>query len=549
MKRKQTNFIASVRTTICRYDMLRSGDTVLVAVSGGPDSVALLHAMIAIRPDWSLRLAVAHLNHGLRKGPAEREAAFVKTLSESYGLSCEIGFEDVKPFSKKRHLSIQEGAREARYRFFRKVAAKFDAQKIALGHQADDNAESVLMHLLRGTGPRGLTGIPPVREDRFIRPLIETPRAQILKFLQQRGYPYTIDQSNFDPKYLRNRIRHKLMPFLKKHFSTDCGPALNRLALIMRDEETFWESAVAEAMNSVATDTGNTSIILKASGLAALHPALARRLVRHVVARLTGTLKRTRLDHVEFVLALARSPRFAGTLHLAHNVRVVREHNRIVFRLGELSVRPPFRVQIEKPGTVLVSEIGSILRLSPCNVEDVKDGLNHCRSATALFDMETISFPLVVRSFRRGDRFIPLGMSGSQKVKDFFINEKVPRSERMACPLLLSEGQIIWVGGHRISDRVKITERTRMARHESAGISGIFRAFATQPGGMHRRLKCEVISARALSCINNMAKGSKKQPWPFFAANLSDIVECTASDIQKTKKQMIEKGVIVYYVL
>lgn len=461
MGEEKSDFLAKVRAAVRDYGMLGRGDSVLVAVSGGPDSVALLHAMIAIRSDWHLHVAAAHLNHQLRGEVAAQEAAFVQRLASALEIPCEVGSADVRALAKRRRLSIQEAAREARYAFLEDVADRSRAHKIALGHQADDNAESMLIHLLRGTGPKGLAGIPPVRGGRVIRPLIDIPRAQILGFLEQQGIAYQVDRSNFDPKYLRSRIRHEVIPCLEKNFHAEVVSPLTRLASILREEEQFWEKHVENTFTMVAVDTGQDGIVLSAKKLATLHPALLRRLVRHVVSLSAGSLRRFEKHHVEAVLHLAGGDRSAGILDLPHGLKVVRDRDEISFQLHGQKKPSSFEYCVTGLGTTVIPEIGRSLRLSVCEADEVRGRLRDNPASTALFDLDTVSFPLVVRSFREGDRFVPLGMSGSQKVKDFFINRKVPRFRRVACPLVVSQGRIIWVGEHRIAEPVKVSAKTK----------------------------------------------------------------------------------------
>jgi len=249
MFENKNEFLTEVDAAIRRYKMLESGETVVVGVSGGSDSVALLYCLVNLYSTWPVNLVVAHLNHRLRGKTADQEAAFVKALASSLNICCEIGSEDVRSYSSRHGLSIQEGARKIRYIFYDKVADKYGAQKIALGHQADDNAESILMHLLRGTGPKGLTGIPPVREGRIIRPFIDIAKGQILQFLEQHDLKYVQDSSNLDSKYLRNRIRHELLPVLVDSFNPKAVTVLTRLASIMREEEDFWDQQVKEVFS------------------------------------------------------------------------------------------------------------------------------------------------------------------------------------------------------------------------------------------------------------------------------------------------------------
>ena len=482
MNGKKNSFLIRVEKTIHRHGMLDSGDTVLVGLSGGPDSVALLHVLLAMQSRWSLVLLVVHLNHQLRGLAAEKESAFVKKLASQLNLPCVIASRDVRSYQAKHRLSMQEAAREVRYAFYHETAETYGAQKIALGHQKDDNAESILMHLLRGTGPRGLSGIPPVRQGRIIRPLLEETRSQILNFLQHHGLKYLEDPSNADRKYLRNKIRHELLPTLERDFHVDATASLTRLASIARDEESFWDDLVLATFNDLVMEREDHRIVFPVSHLANLHRALLRRLIRHIVWALRGDLKRLSHRHVEAVCQLITGPAPSGWLDLPREIGIARQGDQICFFMGPQAEVPQFQYPIASTGTTFIPEIGEMLRLCECETDGQSVTIPNPPEALkagsplkvksrpvepkglprekAFFDLQTLSFPLVVRNMRQGDRFTPLGMSGSQKVKDFFINEKVPRSMRHQYPLLLSKGKIIWVGKHRIDDSVKITNAT-----------------------------------------------------------------------------------------
>ncbi|MDY6838157.1 MAG: tRNA lysidine(34) synthetase TilS [Thermodesulfobacteriota bacterium] len=453
-------FLAGVDAAIGRYGMLAPGDMVVVGVSGGPDSVALLHCLVALKKRRHLDLVVAHLNHQLRGATARQEAVFVEGLALRLRVPCEISSRDVASYAGRHRLSIQEAARKVRYAFYREVSRKYGATKIALGHQANDNAESVLIHLLRGTGPRGLAGIPPVRDGCIIRPLIDMPREQILQFLDISGFEYVEDRSNLDPKYLRNRIRHRLLPSLRADYNPKAIWALNRLATIAREEEDFWSRQVTGAFQELVLEQTGGRLVLSAPGLARLHPALLRRLVRQAVLSLRGNLRRLGHQHVEAVAHLAKRSSPCGRIDLPCGMMAVRDRDELVFLLGTPEKRPIFEYQISSAGYTFVPEISTCLHLSLCEAKEVGDPGTY-PPTTALMDLSAVSFPLTVRNPKKGDRFRPLGLSGSQKVKAFFINLKVPRSKRRRCPILLSGSRIIWVAGYRIDDSAKVTAETR----------------------------------------------------------------------------------------
>jgi len=461
MFENENELLTEVDAAIRRYKMLESGETVVVGVSGGPDSVALLYCLVNLYSTWPVNLVVAHLNHRLRGKTADQEAAFVKALASSLNICCEIGSEDVRSYSSRHGLSIQEGARKIRYIFYDKVAVKYGAQKIALGHQADDNAESILMHLLRGTGPKGLSGIPPVREGRIIRPFIDISKGQILQFLEQHDLKYVQDSSNLDSKYLRNRIRHELLPVLVDSFNPKAVTVLTRLASIMREEEDFWDQQVKEVFPHIELERTTKRIVFSIPALNRLHRALLRRSIRHAVALLKGDMKRLEHKHVEAVIQLIGQHGGSGWLDLPQGVGVFRDRDEILFFLGVPSKVAQFEYHIAEAGITSIPELGTSLKLSICRAREVIDELKTYPSTVGIFDLEAVFFPLIVRNLRPGDRFTPLGMSGSQKVKDFFINCKISRSKRWQSPVLLSHGKIIWLGGHRIDNSVKVTEETK----------------------------------------------------------------------------------------
>jgi tRNA(Ile)-lysidine synthase len=483
MNKGKNSFLKTVEATVCRYNMLDSGDTVLVGLSGGPDSVALLHSLVAMQSIWSLRLVVVHLNHQLRDSAAEKESVFVEKLASQLHIPCVIASRDVRSYQATHRLSIQEAAREVRYAFYDETAETYGAQKIALGHQKNDNAESVLMHLLRGTGPRGLSGIPPVRQGRIIRPLLEVTRNQILDFLQCQGIKYLEDSSNRDSKYLRNKIRHELLPLLKSNYNVQVASALTRLASIARDEEHFWNDLVTATFNDLVREYKNDRVVFFASQLTRLHRALLHRMIRYSVSALKGDLKRLTHSHVEKVHRLITGTAHSVWLDLPGGIGVARDGDFIHFTLEPQPEKPQFQYPITGTGTTLIPEIGKILRLCECKIDGrlvklpgpleegpIENGSQargrpvepkNLPREKAFFDFQALSFPLVVRNFWQGDRFTPLGMSGTQKVKDFFINQKIPRSQRHRCPLLLSKGKIIWVGKYRIDESVKVTDATK----------------------------------------------------------------------------------------
>ena len=473
---EQHPLVQSVEKTLLEFGMLKPRDKVLVAVSGGPDSVALLHILLALRTRFDLRLGVAHLDHCLRPSAAAGDAVFVASLSRDMGLTAHVSKADIRDLHQRQRGSLEALGRKMRYDFFDRIAREFGYTKIALGHHAGDNAELVLMNLLRGSGPLGLSGIPPVRNHRYIRPLIEQPRECIMRYLQDNQVAFVLDASNSDPRFLRNRIRHELIPGLIHGYNPNLVETLNRTAAIFRAEEDWLDRTSKRCFKALADgDTG--SLRIPVSKLLKKHGALQRRVIRNAVEHVKGNLKSITLQHIDAVLSLCRDGSPGQRLNLpgrltvrkqpADRLSISREPHppasRTVSPVIDESV-PLYRVPVSKPDAgpmaVTLKEMGITLRLSSLRFQSI-GGLTYAGQDTVFFDMDKLAFPLLLRNVLPGDRFMPLGMQGTQKVKDFFINNKIPRDIRRKTPVLLSRNTIVWIVGLRMDERVKITQQTK----------------------------------------------------------------------------------------
>jgi len=447
--------------------MIAPGEAVLVGVSGGPDSVALLHALVLLQPDKGVaRIGVAHVHHGLRGAEADADQAFVASLADGLGLPFYTEKIDAAAVARNTGASVEDAARTARYRFFQDTSAAHGYIKIATGHHADDNAEWVLMNLVRGAGPDGLSGIPPVREN-IIRPLIHVSRAEILAFLTHGGMNYVKDSTNADLSFTRNRVRHHLLPLLEQQYNPGIAACLNRAAEIFCDESLWIRDMVSGLFEQAVLLREPGRVVLEAGVVRALPLAARRRLVRMVLETVKGDLRRITFDHVEAVCRVG--DRTFG-LDLPDAVHVSGTKNELVFT--DTAVYPAAAAPQAKPfsytlfdsglgnGSVTIAETGVTIgfALAPC-APPVNLQQNDRRMA--LLDAEKLTCPLTIRNVRPGDRFVPLGMTGSQKVSDFFINTHVAPADRAACPVVESGGAIVWVAGHRMAEHVKLTPASR----------------------------------------------------------------------------------------
>lgn len=326
------------KRTIDRYKMLSPGDTVLVGVSGGPDSMALLYLLLDIREEYGVTLKIAHLNHGFRQ-EAVQEAEFVVKMASSLGLEAIIRTIDVPAVKEREGLSAQEAARSVRYAFFEETARNTGSNKVALAHTSDDQAETVLMRLLRGAGPLGLSGIPPVRETgvpgTIIRPLIDCSRKEVEGYISEKNIPFVTDSSNLKMDYLRNRVRMELIPFLEG-YNPNIKDTMVRTAELAGMDNQFLDMEVEKAFTScqlpvVSGQENSEDVTMAFKSLKSLHPAISSRVIRKGILAVKGDLKRISFQHISDVLNLIHSGEGRWSLHLP-DITVSREHDRVIFK-------------------------------------------------------------------------------------------------------------------------------------------------------------------------------------------------------------------------
>ena len=429
--------------------MLAGGETVLVAVSGGADSTALLHCLRALAPAFGLTLHVVHVNHGLRSD-ADADQTFVEELCLWWGVPVSVERVTVQAGSGQ---SPEAAARAARYAAFGRVAEGVGASRVALGHNADDQAETVLMRLLQGAGPRGLAGIPPVR-GLYIRPLIETRRSAIEAELHRLGIAWREDATNRDPKFLRNRIRHDLLPFLAESFQPGIVEALCRAGALTRALVTELEALASRELERIAVRRGD-ELLLPVKELQALPAGVAEEVLRQALSRLgeggpfRAWVQRTLRQMLED--RASAGPRQAG--------RVILERSMGQLRLSRGAEAPLRDRPLAIPGALPIPEIGMLIEAQSLDGEPAyRPPASPWRVA---FDLDQLPGPFRVRGRRAGDRFRPFGAPGAKPLKAFLIDARVPRWERASVPLVLAGTEIVWVVGVRRGAAAVVTSSTR----------------------------------------------------------------------------------------
>ena len=434
----------AVRDTIRRHAMFAGGERVLVAVSGGADSVALLHTLLALRSELGLTLHVAHVDHRLRPDSG-RDAAFVTSLAAKLDVPAEVIAVDVP-----RAGSLEDAARQIRHAALDAHATAIGATRIALGHTADDQAETVVMRLLEGAGPRGLAAIPPVR-GRIVRPLIETRRLSIVEMLRAAGHAWIDDPSNLDPRFLRNRIRHEVMPALAR-VAPDVVDALTRTARLARETLQALESAAAVELARHATD-GDGDVTLPLSELRVLPRPVAAEVLRQAAARVGGGGPLRAWAHRGLARVLAEPP--PRRPFRLGRVRVDVGSGRV--RIGGADTARLAQRTVAVPGTTPLPEIRQEITT---RVVDAAGYATPKGADRVAFDADALATPIAVRARRRGDRFVPFG-GPERRLKEFLIHAKVPRWQRDALPILETTGGIVWIAGVRRGAAAPVTAFTR----------------------------------------------------------------------------------------
>lgn len=451
--------LQQVGEEIRRYGMLQPGDSVVVAVSGGPDSVALLHVLHSLAKEYALGLQVFHMDHGLRGESSTADARYVESLAAS--LELPVTVVALPPGQlKDQPGSVQSNARRIRYQELEALARRVGACRIALGHNREDQAETVLMRFLRGTGTRGLAGIPQIRVQHdltYIRPLLGISRATIEEYCREQALTPRIDPSNLKAEYLRNRIRLELLPQLSRDYNPALVENLAVMATTLRAEDDLLDSLAAQALaESLDTASG---LVLQGTVLLSVDRAIARRVIRLAARRVAGEDFDLGFEAVERVIAAAAQSQGTRTFHLPGGLTVLSEYGQIRFLrsasapenqvdLGVWSVSPHGETTVPEFGLRVIAgcELGEP---DPSALMEV------------VLDRDRLPGPLLFRARRPGDRVWPVGMEGSKKLQDILVDSKVPLRQRDRVPVLVAGDQAIWVVGHRLDRRFLASPGTR----------------------------------------------------------------------------------------
>ena len=474
------DLLDTVRQTIEAHHMFAQGDTVVMGVSGGPDSLCLLHALRQLRTEMRIDLHLAHLDHGIRGAESQADAVYVEELARAWDIPATLKYGDVPAYAKQHKLAIEEAARRARYLFLGRVAQQVGASCVAVGHNADDQVETILMHWMRGSGLGGLRGMLPVQVLgaeawwsgpvlRLARPLLDVPRVEVEAYCRQQGLEPRFDRSNLDLTHFRNRIRHELVPYLER-FNPRIREVLRRSSRVITDDHDYLHQEGQRAWGRLA-EVGDGAITVPLEPWSQLHPSLQRQLLREAIHRLRRSLRDITWAHVEQARVGLDEISAGSKITLPQGLFLFKGYDEFV--IGEeipspdlpLLTKGPLTLKV--PGTTQLPDSSWRLHAETLEMDLVPgEALDNPDPWRAYLDLKRAGTDLKLRGRQSGDRFQPLGMGGRSKTLNAFLTDaKVPLHIRDSLPIVVSPRHVLWVTGYRIDECVKITNQTHQVLH------------------------------------------------------------------------------------
>jgi tRNA(Ile)-lysidine synthase len=453
---KKETFQRRVLGTIKRFRMLSKGDKVLAAVSGGADSMVLAHVLNALSDRLEINAGIIHVNHGIRGLASEEDAIFVEEFARGLDIPFHLVKVDVPRLAKEDKAGLEESGRRARYRAMFKLARETGYGRIATGHTSDDQAETVLMRLLRGAGTAGLQAVLPVTGEGVIRPLLEVSREEVRDYCLTARLPFREDASNLDPVFLRNRIRHQLIPLLEREYNPALRDILAATALLCGEDERFLNRESLRLFEESARRLGEC-IQIEVKALGRMPPALLSRVLREAIREIRGDLDGITGRHLRSVISLLEGGS-GRRCELPGGLSACREYGLLKFGRMREEFSKPEPIELSIPGRTVLSPWDLTVEAS---ITGSMPELCRTGPLEACMDLDALRLPVTARRRAQGDRFIPFGMGGFKKVKDFLIDQKVPRAEREKIPVLADGEKIIWLVGFRVDERVRVSDKTR----------------------------------------------------------------------------------------
>lgn len=445
-------------------ELIKCQDKILVALSGGPDSICLLNLLFELKEELNIQIAAAHLNHLLRGQDSFDDEEYVINMCRKMGIKCFVKRVDINAYSKQQKLSSEVAGRNVRYDFFDEILEREGFNRIATAHNANDQAETILFRLMRGTGLEGLGGIKVSRDEKIIRPILCLSRKEVEKYVELKQLNPRIDKTNFERIYNRNKIRLDILPYMKENFNEDIIQTLNRMSLLLQKDNDFLENLALSLYNRYCIEHKDYFIIKKEVFKEA-EPVVTR-LLRHIIVRYSKSSYDFEMKHIYDIFHLSKK-NSGKVIHLPNGICAENTYGDIYIKSKikkyDINNNNKEEIILDK-NSVNINEV----EFSNLNIKLQK--INNCQVSNInmkqddlikYFDFDKIKSNISIRTRKNGDKIIPMGMVGSKKVKDIFIDMKIPKEERDNIPILCFDDKIAWIIGIRISEEYKLTDKSK----------------------------------------------------------------------------------------
>nr|UWI50066.1 tRNA lysidine(34) synthetase TilS [Clostridioides difficile] len=447
-----------VLSTINKHNLIQKGDKIVLGLSGGPDSVCLLHVLNRLKKDFNIEIYAAHLNHQIRGIEAQKDALYVSKLCEDMGIVFFVKSINVPKYCENEGLSLEEGARKLRYEMFYEIKDKIKANKIAIGHNLNDQAETVMMRIMRGTGLKGLKGIDYIRDNCIIRPILDVERRDIEEYCKAYNLNPRIDKTNLENIYTRNKIRLDLLPYMKDNFNSNVIESIVRMSNSLKSDNDYIEKEAEAKFREVSNIKEKSFVEINLEDFICLHDAIKVRVLRNSIKHILGDTNFVDQRHIEDIMSLESDSKVNKMITLPRNIFVYRKKDSIILTNEEIvNEEIEFYYNIPSNGFIKIKELKQIIETQVMSIDRYKS--MKLDNSSKGFDFNKVKGGIVIRSRRQGDK-IKLAV-GSKKVKDLFIDLKIPREERCKIPIITDSEGIICVGDYKISENYKIDESTK----------------------------------------------------------------------------------------
>ncbi|MDR3598561.1 tRNA lysidine(34) synthetase TilS [Clostridium sp.] len=443
--------------------LIKCKDKILVALSGGPDSICLFNILFQLKEELNIEIAAVHLNHLLRGEDSFRDEEYVINMCSNMGIKCFVKRVDINTYSKEHKLSSEMAGRNARYDFFDEILKREGFDKVATAHNANDQAETILFRLMRGTGLEGLGGIKVSRDDKVIRPILCLSRKEVEEYIKLKQLNPRIDKTNFEKIYNRNKIRLDILPYIKENFNEDIIQTLNRMSLLLQKDNEFIENLALNLFNKYCVEC-NDYFIIKKEMFKEAEPIVTR-LLRRVIVKYSKSNYDFEMKHIYEIFYLAKK-NSGKVIHLPNGICAENIYGDIYIK----SKAEKYDINNKKEEIILDKNSININEFELCNLRIRIQVIDNCEvnnvnsnqdSLIKYFDFDKIKNSISIRNRRNGDKIIPLGMTGSKKIKNIFIDMKIPKEERENIPILCFDDKIAWIIGIRMSEEYKLTDKSK----------------------------------------------------------------------------------------